>query len=217
MTAIYTEDTLRALNKTQLIELFLKSQENIKGIINSLTEEMKNLNENFKKLESDVVVVKNINSIFCKRIVSVKRQCWKNAQDSRRECVKVVGLPSSSADGQLENTVCRVLQHIGANITNEKIESCHRLSKNTDRTIVKFLRRKHCDQVMKVKSELKKLKPADLDLPVGTKLYINESLWRRGVVVITAAQLHSTMPESKFCAASNPARGWSEIRDGEDL
>ena len=176
MTAIYTEDTLRALNKTQLIKLFLKSQEHTKGIINSLTEEMKNLNENFKKLESDVAVVKNVNNILCKQIVSVERQCWKNAQYSRRECVEVVGLPSSIADDQLENTICRVLQHIGANITNEKIESCHRLNKNADRTIVKFLRRKDCEQVMRVKSELKKLKPADLDLSVGTKLYINESL-----------------------------------------
>ena len=34
----------------------------------------------------------------------------------------------------------------------------------------------HCDEVMKVKSELKKLKPADLDLPEGTKLYISENL-----------------------------------------
>ena len=67
MTALYTEDTLRALNKTQLIELFLKLQEHTKGIINSiLTEEMKNLNENFKKLESDVAVVKNVNNILCK-------------------------------------------------------------------------------------------------------------------------------------------------------
>ena len=40
---------------------------------------------------------------------------------------------------------------------------------------------------------------------------------RRGVVVITAAQLHSTKPELRFCADSNPARGVSEIRDGEDL
>ena len=73
MTAIYTEGTLRALNKTELIELFLKSQEHTMGIINSLTEEMKNLNENFKKLESDVVV-KNINKILCKQIMSVDRQ-----------------------------------------------------------------------------------------------------------------------------------------------
>ena len=37
------------------------------------------------------------------------------------------------------------------------------------------------------------------------------------VVVITTAQLHSTKSELRFCAGSNPARGVSEIRDGEDL
>ena len=42
-------------------------------------------------------------------------------------------------------------------------------------------------------------------------------LWRRGVVVVTTAQLHSTKPELKFCSGSNPARGVPETRDGEDL
>ena len=41
--------------------------------------------------------------------------------------------------------------------------------------------------------------------------------WRHGVVVVTTAQLHSTKPGLRFCAGSNPARGVSEIRDGEDL
>ena len=40
---------------------------------------------------------------------------------------------------------------------------------------------------------------------------------RRGVVVITTAELHSTKPELRFCAGSNPVRGVSEIRNGEDL
>ena len=44
-----------------------------------------------------------------------------------------------------------------------------------------------------------------------------QSFRRCGVVVITTAQLHSTKPELRFCAGSNPARGVSEIRDGEDL
>ena len=44
-----------------------------------------------------------------------------------------------------------------------------------------------------------------------------DQLWRRGVVVITTAQLHSTKPELRFCTGSNPARWVSEIRDGEDL
>ena len=42
-------------------------------------------------------------------------------------------------------------------------------------------------------------------------------LWSGGVVVITAAQLHSTKPELRFWAGTNPARGMSEIGDGEDL
>ena len=32
-------------------------------------------------------------------------------------------------------------------------------------------------------------------------------MWPRGVVVITTAQLHLTMPEVRFCVGSNPARG----------
>ena len=43
------------------------------------------------------------------------------------------------------------------------------------------------------------------------------STWRSGVVVITTTQLHSTKPEPRFRAGSSPARGVSEIRDGEDL
>ena len=43
------------------------------------------------------------------------------------------------------------------------------------------------------------------------------SLWRHGVVAITTEQLHSSIPEHRFCAGSNPAVGVSESRDGEDL
>ena len=42
-------------------------------------------------------------------------------------------------------------------------------------------------------------------------LSIYRRQWRRGVVVITIAQLHSTKPELRFCAGSNPARGVSRF------
>ena len=38
-----------------------------------------------------------------------------------------------------------------------------------------------------------------------------------GVVVITTAELHSTKPELRFCAGSNPVHGMLEIRNGEYL
>ena len=34
---------------------------------------------------------------------------------------------------------------------------------------------------------------------------------RRGVVIITTAQLHSTTPEPRFDAVSNPAHGVQEV------
>ena len=40
-------------------------------------------------------------------------------------------------------------------------------------------------------------------------------MWQ--IQFITTAQLHSTNPELRFSAGSDPARGMSEIRDGEDL
>ena len=50
-----------------------------------------------------------------------------------------------------------------------------------------------------------------------TELLVTQFKWRRGVVVITTAQLHSTKPELRFCAVSNPDRCVSEILDGEDF
>ena len=38
-----------------------------------------------------------------------------------------------------------------------------------------------------------------------------------GVLVTATAQLHSTIPELRFCAGSNPARGMWETCDGKDI
>ena len=71
---------MRALNKNQIIDIFLKTQEQANTTIALITAEIKRLNENFQKLESDVSVVENVNNILSKQISSIERQCWKNAQ-----------------------------------------------------------------------------------------------------------------------------------------
>ena len=68
MVGVYTEETLRALKKKQIIDLFLKTQEETNSTVASLTAEIKRLNENFQKLESDVSVAKNVNNIFSKQM-----------------------------------------------------------------------------------------------------------------------------------------------------
>ena len=52
---------------------------------------------------------------------------------------------------------------------------------------------------------------------VAHSMYYMVRKFCRGVVVITTTQLHSTKPELRFCVISNPGRGVSEIRYGEDL
>ena len=119
-----------------------------------------------------------MNNILSKQIASIERQWWKNTQHSRRECAEVVGLPSSIEDKEFEPTVCRMFQHIGVDITGKESRQKSGMKKQSDRAIFKFSRRKDCEHIMRRKSELRKLKPSDLDLLNGTKLYINESLCR---------------------------------------
>ena len=37
---------------------------------------------------------KQVSTLLSSRLVSMKRQCWLNAQYSRRECLDIVGIPS---------------------------------------------------------------------------------------------------------------------------
>ena len=128
-------------------------------------------------MESEIIVVKKVRDALVKQLSSVKRHCWKNAQYSRRECVEVGRIPSSVEHDQLEPTICRILHHIGVNISGNKIEACHRMGKNSDRTIVKFPSRKDYEHTMHIKKDLKDLDATDLDLLPWTKLYINDSLY----------------------------------------
>ena len=137
MTGVYTEDTLKALNKTQLINLFLKMQDLTNSTIVSLMDEMKKLSISFKRLESDVQIVKPVNNNLLKQLENTERECWANAQYSRRECVEVIGIPKTVESKDLEHTICKVFNRIGFDIEEDRIEACHWLTKS-DRTIVKF-------------------------------------------------------------------------------
>ena len=61
--------TERPLNKNQIVDF--KMQEQTNTTITSLTAEIKRLNENFQRLESDVWVIKNVNNILSKQMPSI--------------------------------------------------------------------------------------------------------------------------------------------------
>ena len=88
----------------------------------------------------------------------------------------------SVRDNVLEQKVCDLIQEIGLDICDRDIQACHRL-KEKGRTIVKFTNRKDCLRILRVKRQLKGLDTSVVDLPEGTKIFINESLcpYYRGI------------------------------------
>ena len=77
MASNCTEESLKSYNKQQLIKLFLEAQQQSNETIIKLTNEIKLLKENYKKLELKILVSVN----------------WTNAQYSNREREKLLRYP----------------------------------------------------------------------------------------------------------------------------
>ena len=82
-------------------------------------------------------------------------QRWPNTKYSKRECIEVVGIANSVNNNELEDKLLSAFQKIGCKISPRELEACHRLRKNNDR-VMKFSRRKHCEQIMSINKDLSK-------------------------------------------------------------
>ena len=74
--------------------------------------EIKDSNNGFKRLESDVQIVKTVNNNLLKQLENTEKQYWANAQYSRWECVEAIGIPKIVESKDLENNVCKVFNSI---------------------------------------------------------------------------------------------------------
>ena len=173
----YTEEALDRMLKRELVPIVLSLQNKTTEENKAMLQEMRKFNNNFAtKLEAELAVNKRVNSELCRRIVTMEHQCWTNGQYSRRECLEMAGIPQQIDDKNLEKKVLSIFQKIGCTIGPTFIDDCHQLGKNNDRVIVKCTCRKDCKQIFEVKKDLKDINMDDLDLPRGTKIYINQSL-----------------------------------------
>ena len=88
----YTEETLDKLLKKDLISMVLSQQAKMDAANSQIMDQIRKLNEDFEKLQCELTVAKQVNSVLSERLVSMERQCWTNAQYSRRECLGLVGV-----------------------------------------------------------------------------------------------------------------------------
>ena len=122
--------------KRELIPIVLSLQNETTEDNNTMFQEMRNFNDNFAKLQAELVVTKRVSSELCKRIVTMERQCWANApQYSRRGCLEVAGIPRQVDDKNLETKLLSIFQKIGCTIDPTFIDDYHRLGKDNDRSL----------------------------------------------------------------------------------
>ena len=99
-----SEEALRKLKKDELIAIIQKQDVKNKRPdkhMKSLVAEVRKLTSRFAKLKCVLAISENITTVLSERLVQMKRQCWSNDQNSRRECVEIVGIPSSAHHSQL--------------------------------------------------------------------------------------------------------------------
>ena len=93
-----------------------------------LLDEIRKLNDKFDHLQSDVCIKKNVNTLLSSRLVDIKRQCWVNAQYSRRECLDIVRIPSEVKDETVEESGFVIFDKRGCSFDADHIKACHRVS-----------------------------------------------------------------------------------------
>ena len=163
------------LLKRDLISMVLSQQAKTDAANSQIMDQIRQLNEDFEKLQFELTVAKQVNSVLSERLVSMERQCWANAQYSRRECLRLVGVPRSISDEDLEEKVLKIFEKVGCPLEGNNIEACHRISKTNER-MMKFSPRKDCHNVLKTKTEFRNLHMKEIDFPEDNPIFASQIL-----------------------------------------
>ena len=86
------------------------------------------------------------------RVIDLERQCWANAQYSRRDCLEVAGIPESVKQNELEDKVFRIFKKVGWIFLVILLKPVIMLKDD-------------CQQIFLVKKDLSKLDMKEVDLP----------------------------------------------------
>ena len=86
---IYTAGNLKKVNKEDLIPIVINLQTEMEPSKHKLLGGLKALSSKFEEMESNVVILKNVNTLISSRLFDLEKQCWEYVQYHRRECLEV--------------------------------------------------------------------------------------------------------------------------------
>ena len=139
----------------------------IQGLFNQISELPESVDRFVtanEKLDSELLIVRNVNQNLQNRIVNLQKQQSKSEQYNRRNNVEISGISNEC--------VIRIWKDSGIDVNSLDIEGCHRLplgrnaTNTTKRMVAKFLNRKHSAAILQRKKDINK----------KSKMFISHSL-----------------------------------------
>ena len=162
-------DAINGMKKKDLVDHIenLKGKivvgNNIQGLFNQISKLSENVDRLVTandKLNSELLIVRNVNQNLQNRIINLEKQRCKSEWYNRRNNVKISGISNEVSDQNLEETVIGICKDSGIDVNSLDIEVCHRLpfgknATNTNkRVIVKFVNRKHSEAMLQRKKDI---------------------------------------------------------------
>ena len=174
----HTRETLMKTNKNVLAGMVLDYEERFGSTLSAITDELKEIKTDFRELESDLAISRNVNDNLTKQLILVERKCWANERYSRRECLEISRISESIQNDDLEDCVTKILNECDTPVDLTNIEACHHLRSKarSKKVIIKLSKRKDVFNILQRKKKLKSVDITKVGLPQGSLVFINQSL-----------------------------------------
>ena len=167
---VNTRDQLEAMSKEELIEKALAAN----FVIDELREIKKTQSE-FVKIEAELKIVKNCNTLLHERVIQLEKDALNTSQYVRKETMELGPLPSTITDDILEKTVCDILSLTGQKVTPNCLQACHRM-KDRSKIILRFCSRKTKHSVITKRRILKDKVEELKEMNIHNKVFLNDSM-----------------------------------------
>ena len=160
-------NVIENITKSSINDQVNESMLNIKdSIINALKDDNKKLHSKIEDLE--------------KKLYETELSFNRLDQYNRRNNIEIQGIPSNVADEDkftTEDKFANAFKSLNIDIKKSDIEECHRLGKaNLKNTIVRFVNRKHSEEALAKKSDLKKIDNVNLNFESNVVLFFSKNL-----------------------------------------
>ena len=154
-------DLSHSLNEKfdSLYKLLGESEGKIKANINDIvTESLMSVKDSIiEALKAENLKLKSRVDSLEQKIIELDVSRHKLDQYTRRNNIKIQGIPATVSDDHLEHKMLNICKSMNLPVENSDIEGCHRIGKSDPKTtIVRFVNRKFCNLILDKKYELKK-------------------------------------------------------------